>query len=265
MPTLRSLVAPACAAALTVACARPATPPAAAAPAPAAAAPVTSTAQLVERMKAHYDGRWYRTLTFLQHNTLYRADGGEEKSDWREYQQVPGRLRVEFLPETTRSGFLVRDDTIYTFDAGRRARTAPQIHPLLLLSADLYALPAERTLAALDSLKIDRAVLREDSWQGRPVYVVGAHAGDSTSSQFWVDAERLLLVRLVSRQQVGGRTVSTGHHFTYQDVAGRPVPKEIVFLRDGRPFWREEYADVTVDAELSDALFDPARWADARG
>jgi hypothetical protein len=72
-------------------------------------------------------------------------------------------------------------------------------------------------------------------------------------------------VRLITRQQAAGRAVSTDYHFTYQDVAGRPVPKEIVFLREGKPFWREEYTGVTVDADLPDELFDPARWAEARG
>jgi hypothetical protein len=247
------------------ACVRPAAAPATDASPPAAEAPIATTAQLVERMKSHYDGRWYRTLTFLQHNTLYRADGGEEKSKWQEYQRVPGHLRIEFLPATPRSGMLFRNDTIHTFNAGRRERTSAQIHPLLLLSADVYALPVERTLAALDSLRIDRGQLRRDSWQGRPVYVVGAPAGDSAAGQFWVDAERFLLVRLITRQQAAGRAVSTDYHFTYQDVAGRPVPKEIVFLREGKPFWREEYTGVTVDADLPDELFDPARWAEARG
>jgi hypothetical protein len=226
---------------------------------------VANTAQLVERMKARYDGEWYRTLTFLQNNTRYKADGSEERSQWKEYQRVPGRLRIEFLPATSGGGIIFRDDTIHTFSENRKASSTPQIHPLLLLSADLYALPVERTLAALDSLRIDRTVLRQDRWQERPAYVVGAPAGDSTRAQFWVDAERMLLVRLITSQQAAGRTVNTEYHFTYQDVSGRPVPKEIVFLRDGRPFWREEYVDVTVDAELPESLFDPARWAAARG
>ena len=263
MNTPRLLVAPALAA-LLAACASPAARSAGGAAAPGAA-PVASTAALVEQMKARYDGRWYRTLTFLQNNTRYKADGGEERSQWKEYQRVPGRLRIEFLPAGSGGGIIFRDDTVHTFSENRKASSTPQIHPLLLLSADLYALPVERTLAALDSLRIDRALLRQDRWQERPVYVVGAAAGDSTRGQFWVDAERMLLVRLITSQQAAGRTVTTEYHFTYQDVDGRPVPKEIVFLRDGKPFWREEYVDVTVDADLPESLFDPARWAAAHG
>jgi hypothetical protein len=33
-----------------------------------------------------------------------------------------------------------------------------------------------------------------------------------------------------------------------------------VMHRDGRPVFREEYADVKVNVDLPDALFDPGRW-----
>jgi hypothetical protein len=38
------------------------------------------------------------------------------------------------------------------------------------------------------------------------------------------------------------------------------VPQVITFLRDGRPYWREEYTEVRLGVPLDDALFDPAQW-----
>jgi len=37
----------------------------------------------------------------------------------------------------------------------------------------------------LKGLKFDLSIEREETWQGRPVYVVGARAGDLHSAQFW--------------------------------------------------------------------------------
>ena len=214
-------------------------------------------------MRDEWGGKLYRTLTFVQHNTRYTSTGGEEKSQWMEYQSVPGRLRIDFLPAASRSGLLVRHDTIRTFDAGKLAATQPQIHPLLLLSADVYALPVERTLRALDSIRIDTTLIRRDAWQGMPVYVVGAAPGDTAASQFWVDVDSLLVRRILQHVVTpAGRAIVTDYHFTYQTVDGVPVPREIVFLRDGKPYWREEYATVRVNPPLPDGLFDPARWSD---
>jgi hypothetical protein len=213
-------------------------------------------------MAAHWDGRWYRTLEFRQLNTSYTS-AGEQRSEWLERQRVPKRLRIDFVqPQANGSGVLYREDSAYTFDAGRQTGAVAQLHPLLLLSADAPALPVDGTMAALARLGVDTTVFRRDTWTGRPVYVVGAPPGDSTSTQLWVDAERWVLLRLVHRQAgAGGRARSTDYHLTYQEVGGYLVPQEIVFLRDGRPVFRERYTEVRPDVPVDDALFDPARWA----
>ena len=226
------------------------------------APPPATARQLVERMASHWEGRWYRTLEFRQVNTSYTSQG-EQRSEWLERQRVPKRLRIDFVqPQANGSGVLYRNDSAYTFDAGAPARAVAQRHPLLLLSADVPALPADSTMAALVALGVDTARFRTDRWADRPAYVVGAAPGDSTATQFWVDADRLVLVRLVHRQTAaGGRTVSTDHHLTYQEVSGFLVPEEILFLRNGRPFFRERYTEVRPNVPVADALFDPAHWA----
>ena len=247
--------------ALLVACAPSTSTPAGGTPAAARRAEPTTPRELVARMRGDWDGRWYHTLEFRQVNTVFGATG-EQQSEWYERQRVPKMLRIDFLaPQPNGSGIVFRNDSVYTFDAGTLARSTEQLHPLLLLSADVYALPVDSTVAALGRLAIDTTILRRDTWDSRPVYVVGAPAGDSTSSQFWVDAERMLLVRLVNQQaSASGRRASTDYRFSYQDVDGFAVPSEILFVRGGRPFYRERYVEVRANTPVDDALFEPAQW-----
>ena len=247
-------------------CGRGASSPAAGpAPAPAAAAPApTSAAELVTAMHDRYAGRWYRTLTFLQNNTLYRSGGGEDRSQWREYMAIPGRLRIEYLPATSHSGVLFENGRVHAFNAGKRIQTETRIHPLLLIGGDVYAIPPEVTLRRLDSLGVDLAKFRVDTLDGTRAYVVGAAAGDSTSPQIWVEADRLVALRVVERETRGTRTIVTDSRFTrYERIDGLPVATEMLFLRDGRPVFREEYAEVRLNVPLSDALFDPEQWSTA--
>ena len=225
--------------------------------------PPASARDVVALMRDAYAGRWYETLEFRQRNTAYSPTGEtRDAGEWLERQRVPGMLRIDFVePQANGSGILFRADSQYVFDAGRLAQTMPLVHPLLVLSADAYALPVDSTVRLVARLGIDTAVVRRDTWDGRPVHVVGAAAGDTPASQFWIDAERLLLVRLVHAQTApNGRRVATDYHLTYQDVAGVPVPREIVFHRDGRPVFRETYLDARPNAPAADALFDPAQW-----
>ena len=227
-------------------------------------AEIGSAAQLVAEMRERYDGKWYKTLTFLQNNTRYTSDGREEKSQWLKYQSIPGKLRIEFLPRSAGSGLIFSNGRAHTFEGGTRIDTRRQIHPLILLTGDVYVLPASVTLRRLDSLGVNRSRFRVDRWEGRRVFVVGGAPGDTISSQLWVDADRLLLVRWIEAQGSGARrTASDTKLGAYRNVEGHAVPTEMTVYRGGRPVFKEVYADVRVNVPFSPALFEPARWKNA--
>jgi hypothetical protein len=247
---------------LTAACA-PRTP-AGTGTAPSPAEPVITTGrELLQAMHARYDGRWFRTLSFLQNNTLYSASGGEQKTQWLEHMIVPGRLRIDYLPLATHSGVMYAGGQVHVFDNGRRTQSQPGVNPLLLLGFDVYAQPVEMTAHTLDSLGFDLGIVHVANWQGRRAIVIGAVPGDTTTNQFWVDAERLLFVRLLQRNAAG--TVISEQRFNrYTDIDGYPIAIEVLMLRNGRPYFKEEYADVRVNQPIAAEMFDPARWVAAQ-
>ncbi len=231
--------------------------------APAVAPSITTGAELVAAMHARYAGGYLSTLSFVQNNTLYQASGGEQKTQWLEHLAVPGRLRIDYLPLTSRSGVIYEGGKVHVFDNGKQIQSQPGINALLLLGFDVNAQPPAATARTLDSLGFDLGVIRDGQWQGRRVHIVGAAVGDSTTNQFWVDAERLLFVRMFQRNPAG--TVVTEYRFErYTEIGGFPVAIEVLMLRNGRAFFKEEYTDVRVNIPLADGLFDPARWVTAQ-
>ena len=48
----------------------------------------------------------------------------------------------------------------------------------------------------------------------------------------------------------------------YKEIDGFDIPTEFLVLRNGRPFWREQYADVRINGEIPAGAFDQARWND---
>src|SRR6266850_2126429 len=142
-------------------------------------------------MHERYKGKWYRTVTFVQTTTSLRE---KKVETWYEAARIPGMLRIDVAPVDSGKMILFRNDSLYRFDDGQRKAAVPFVHPLMVLGFDVYADPPERTVAKLEGLKFDLSLIREDTWQGRPVYVVGAAAGDSSTRQFWVDRERLVFL-----------------------------------------------------------------------
>jgi hypothetical protein len=231
---------------------------------PSPAEPVISTGEeLLAAMHARYEGRWFRTLSFLQNNTLYSASGGEQRTQWLEHMAVPGRLRIDYLPLGSHSGVLYEGGKVHVFDNGRRVQSQPGVNPLLLLGFDVYAQPVAQTAKTLDSLGFDLGMMYTAEWKGRRAIVIGAAVGDTTKNQFWVDAERLLFVRLIQRNPAG--TVISEQRFDrYTDFDGYPIAIEVLMLRNGRPYFKEEYTEVRVNQPIAPEVFDPARWVDAQ-
>ena len=226
---------------------------------------ITSSEQLIREMHDKYAGNWYRTLRFAQTNTFYAQSGKETRSRWVENLSVPGRLRIDFEPLTSRSGLLILNNRVTTFDNGKRVDSRRAIQPILTLTADVYAIPAEVTLRRLDSLKIDLNKFRSDRLDKKRVYVVGADEGDLESSQVWIDAEKLVLVRLIQQDKRGDRTIVADTRVGgYRDIDGYPVAHEFMSMRDGKPYFKEEYEDVRVNADLPAGIFDPSKWASVR-
>jgi hypothetical protein len=220
--------------------------------------------ELVRAMHDRYAGKWYRTLTFTQRNTATRPDGSQEHSTWLEFASIPGKLRIEFLPSDSGQGVLFANDSQFVYSADTLTNATAFIHPLMVLGFDAYADPAELTIAKLERLKFDLSRLREDTWEGRPVWVVGAGAGDLRTRQFWVDRERLLFVRMIEPGQRDTTRINDIRFNKYQPAGAGWVSAEVAFLVNGRPVWLEEYEGIKTDVPLSPDMFTAAKWKAAR-
>lgn len=219
--------------------------------APPAAAPASGE-ELISRMHAEYAGKWYRALTFVQ--TTSRP--GRPDETWYEAAIIPGKLRIDVAPVDSGNTFMYVGDSIFVFRGGKRVQAAKDRNPLMTLGFDVYGQPPEVTAAQLKEQEFDLTKVRADRWQGRPVWVVGAADGDSTSNQFWVDRERLLFVRLIeqSRTQAGPARIDIEFN-KYQRLSGGWIAPEVVMRRNGQEFMREVYADIRANPQLDPALF----------
>jgi hypothetical protein len=105
----------------------PAPAPTAAPTASKAASSVRATSgpALITAMHDRYDGKYLKTMSFLQNNTRYTTTGQEQKSQWYEHIEIPGKLRIAFLPASSKSGLVQINDRAATFDNGIRVDFRP--------------------------------------------------------------------------------------------------------------------------------------------
>jgi hypothetical protein len=229
------------------------------APAAPAAVVVTSAPTLIRAMHDRYPD-WYRTLTFRQKTTLVAPSGGEIHQTWYEAASLPGRLRID-NDLASKSGTLFARDSIFAFSQGKQLSAEPGLNELLVLGFDAYRQSTARTDEQLRSLGFDLTRFHDDVWQGKPVFVVGALRGDTSSKQFWIDKSTLLFVRVLEHGRQGRVDIRFNK---YQRAGDGWVATEVVQLVNGTRRLLEEYTDVRANVTLSDALFDPKQWATVR-
>jgi hypothetical protein len=179
---------------------------------------------------------------------------------WYEAASLPGRLRID-TDLASKSGQLFAHDSIFSIANGRLVRGDAGLNELLMLGFDVYTQPSARTADQLRGLGFDLSKSHDDTWQGKPVLVVGAAAGDTATKQFWVDRDDLLFVRYIGPSARGRNDVRFDR---YTRLGNGWIAMEVLQVVNGRPTLREQYSDVHIDVPLSEALFDPRQWATVR-
>jgi hypothetical protein len=222
----------------------------------ALALPPRSGTELVQQMHDRYAGKWYTALTFVQTTTF--ADGRTET--WYEAMTVPGRLRIDIAPVAEKNVILFSGDSIYQWQKGEARPGRAFVHPLMVLGFDVYGQPVERTLAQLRSIGYDLTKIHADSWQGRPVWVVGADSGDVTTKQFWIDQERLVFVRSLELVGRDAKVVSEIQFNQYRPLGQGWIAPEVQMLRDGKLQMKEEYDQVRTDLRIPAELWDATKF-----
>ena len=148
---------------------------------------------LVREMHDRYAGKWYRNLTFVQTTTF----PNRPQETWYEAGTIPGNLRIDIAPLDSMKAFMYVGDSAIVFESGKRVAAHRDRNLLMTLGFDVYGQPPETTIAQLKAQSMDLGKIREDTWNGTKVWVVGADKGDTTTSQFWIEQKRLLFVRLI--------------------------------------------------------------------
>ena len=221
------------------------------------AAKIKTAEDLVQAIQHKYSKSWYKTATFVQKTTNIDKDGNKKVETWYEALSVPGSLRIDFTPTKEGNGILFTNNQIYVFKNGKIDSNRPFVHPLVVLGFDIYRLPQAEVIEKLKGLKFDLSIVHEDTWQGRPVYVVGAKQGDLHAAQFWIDQKNLYFVRMIRPAGKDGAQTQETQFNKYQKLGGGWMAPEVIFKVDGKTVTTEEYSELQANVKFDSKLFDP--------
>lgn len=215
---------------------------------------------LLRAMHNRYKDKWYQTLTFTQKSTTYKPDGTSSVETWYEAASLPAKLRIDIGPAANGNGYLMVDGAVTIVKDHKVAGSQPLVNMLLVLGFDVYRQDPETTAKVITGEGYDLSKIHEDTWDGKPAYVVGADKGDSKSKQFWVEKDSLLFVREIEPSRGDATKLDDIRFIHYQPLAGAWVAAGVEVYADGKKVFSEDYTDIQANVKLDPAMWDATKF-----
>lgn len=216
---------------------------------------------LLRAMHDRYQSSWYQTVTFTQKSTTYKPDGTSSAETWYEAASVPGKLRIDIGPPADGKGYVLVDGDVSIIKDNKVAGTRHSVNMLLVLGFDVNRQDPETTIKVVKGEGYDLSKLHEDTWEGKPAYVVGADQGDLKSKQFWVAKDTLLFVRVIEPAQGEPGKLDDIRFTNYRPLAGAWIAAGVEVWSEGKKVFSEDYTDIQANVKLAPGVFDPQQFA----
>jgi len=215
---------------------------------------------LLRAMHDRYQSTWYRTLTFTQKSTTYKPDGTSTAETWYEAISVPGKLRIDIGPPTDGNGFVLDDGNVTIIKNNQITGTRASVNMLLVLGFDVYHQDPATTAKVVKGEGFDLSKLREDLWEGKPAYVVGADKGDLKSRQFWIAKDTLLFLRVIEPARQDANKLDDIRFEDYRPLAGGWIAARVEVHSQNELVFSEDYTDIQPNTKLDPGVFDPKQF-----
>src|SRR6202167_4220223 len=226
----------------------------------AGGADIGSGEEVVNAMHARYEKVWYDTVTFTQKSTTYNPDGTTKVESWYEAALLPGKLRIDIGPSRDGNGYVLADGKVTILKDGKVTASRPLVNMLLVFGFDVYRQEPQTTIDVVKGQGYNLTKLRDDVWNGHPVYVIGADKGDLQSRQFWVEKDTLLFVREMEPSRGDPNKAEDVRFTDYRKLANGWIAARVEVHVDGKMIFSEEYSDIQANVKLAPAVFDPAQF-----
>ncbi len=228
----------------------------------AQSAPTTGL-EVLARMHDAYATTWYRTLTFVQTTKINRPGQPPADQTWYESVAAPGLLRIDIADPDSGNGVIYSIDSTFIFQGGKPVRRAAGGNPFLPLIMGVYLQDPATTAAQLGAYHMDLSKVSTAILDGKPVWIVGTTTpGDTTSPQFWVETDRLIVLRVISPIGTSGLTFDA-HLNDYREAGKGWLATRVVIGISNGTKQEEVYTDWKADPPISLDLFDPAKYSTA--
>ncbi len=213
--------------------------------------------QLIELIYKKYSQDWYHNITLKSELFRYKDDSLVSSEVWFEAYSAPSRLHIRYKDFDTGRGWLIVNDTLYTFSHKKMVGSSPRLHELMILGFDTYVVSPVIVAEKLVRIGFDVSKIVATTKNGKKVIQIG----NPDTQCFWVDKDNFLFYGM---RKVAEGSVKETFFDKYETIYGKPVATQIQYFQNGHLVLFEKYFDIRLPSSLPDEFFLPENFAETR-
>jgi hypothetical protein len=212
---------------------------------------------LIGLMYGKYSQDWYSHLTFKQDMYRYRDDSLILNEVWIVAYSAPGKLNIRYKDFDSGRGWLIINDTLFSFNHNKLIGKNARLHELMTLGFDLYIAPPDETVPKVVEMNFDLSKLTTATINGNLVYQVG----NPDIQCFWVHKDDLLFYGYRKTGEGGVKETFFGN---YKSFYGKLVATQVQYFQNGHLYLFEKYFEIRLPTSLPESFFEPDKFGETR-
>jgi hypothetical protein len=219
--------------------------------------PITNGEDLIRQMNSRYADSWYKHLTFKQNMFRYKNDSLVRNEIWLVAYSAPSKLHIRYNDFSSGRGWLVVNDTLYSFNHSKLIGKRPRLHELVILGYDVYAADPAVIIPKIKAIGFDFSQVEIVEIKGKEYYQVG----DYNEMCFFVGKDDLLFFGV---RRVDENGVKETFYHKYKEFYGKQVATEVQYYENGQMYLYEKYFDIRLPSCMPADFFTPKLFNETR-
>ncbi len=209
---------------------------------------------LIKSMYTKNSQNWYSNLSFKQEVFRVKDDSIVSREVWILAYSSPSKLHIRYNDFDSGRGWLIVNDTIYTYNNFTLIGSRKRIHELIVLGLDIYNVSSELSIERVKLLDIDLNKFEIVTVNNRHLYQIG----NPETICFWVHPSSLLFYGIRKVNESGD--VKETFFENYKTIYGKLVATEIQYFLNGKLFLFERYSEIRYPTYLHNDIFNPYKF-----
>jgi hypothetical protein len=201
-------------------------------------------------------------MTFDQQTLFFEKDMLTKQEKWYEAIGCPGKLIVKMDSMNSGRGLVFAKDSMYSFENGKLQKASYKIHDLVWLGFDVYFIAPEKSIPITKNLGYDVSKMYLADHYGKEVYAIGASNNEEKSNQFWVDKEKLTVLKVITFGKDGTKYETTFDKFVQMGTIW--VGTQLVFKKNNEKWLEEKYSNIKFSSTFDESVFEPKNFMKAK-